>query len=74
MEERFMVIKWDVTIPPLTGDKIRRGYVYLPESYDREPEKRYPVMCRFACGQGNIGNWRYPLMWILLWISDPMNS
>lgn len=42
-----MVIKWDVTIPPLTGDKIRRGYVYLPESYDREPEKRYPVLYMF---------------------------
>ena len=42
-----MVIKWDVTIPPLTGEKIRRGYVYLPESYDREPEKRYPVLYMF---------------------------
>ena len=42
-----MVIQWDVTIPPLTGDKIRRGYVYLPESYDREPEKRYPVLYMF---------------------------
>lgn len=42
-----MVIKWDVTIPPLSGDKTRRGYVYLPESYDREPEKRYPVLYMF---------------------------
>lgn len=42
-----MVIKWDVTIPPLSGEKIRRGYVYLPESYDREPEKRYPVLYMF---------------------------
>ena len=42
-----MVIKWNVTIPPLTGEKLRRGYVYLPESYDREPEKRYPVLYMF---------------------------
>ena len=42
-----MVIKWDVTVPPLTGEKTRRGYVYLPESYDREPQKRYPVLYMF---------------------------
>lgn len=42
-----MVMKWDVTIPPLTGDKIRRGYVYLPEDYEANPEKRYPVMYMF---------------------------
>ena len=42
-----MVIKWDVTIPPLSGEKTRRGYVYLPEDYDREPEKRYPVLYMF---------------------------
>ena len=42
-----MIIKWDVKIPPLSGEKIRRGYVYLPESYDREPEKRYPVLYMF---------------------------
>ena len=42
-----MVIKWNVTIPPLSGEKIRRGYVYLPENYDREPQKRYPVLYMF---------------------------
>lgn len=42
-----MVIKWDVTIPPLSGEKARRGYVYLPENYDKEPEKRYPVLYMF---------------------------
>lgn len=42
-----MVIKWNVTIPPLSGEKTRRGYVYLPENYDREPEKRYPVLYMF---------------------------
>lgn len=42
-----MIIKWNVTVPPLTGEKTRRGYVYLPENYDREPEKRYPVLYMF---------------------------
>ena len=32
-----MVIKWDVTIPKLSGDTPRRAYIYLPESYDEEP-------------------------------------
>ena len=42
-----MVIKWNVTIPSLTGVKTRRAYVYLPDSYDREKDKRYPVMYMF---------------------------
>ncbi len=42
-----MVITWDLTIPQLSGDQKRRGYVYLPDSYDREPERRYPVMYFF---------------------------
>ena len=42
-----MVIKWNVTIPALTGDKTRRAYIYLPDSYKKEPDKRYPVMYMF---------------------------
>ena len=42
-----MVCKWEVTIPQLSGSVPRRVYVYLPESYDREPERRYPVMYMF---------------------------
>ena len=42
-----MIIKWNVTIPVLSGDKPRRGYVYLPRSYDLEPEKRFPVLYMF---------------------------
>ena len=42
-----MVYKWDLTIPPLTGEKARKGYIYLPESYETEPERRYPVMYMF---------------------------
>ncbi len=42
-----MIKVWDVTIPQLSGDEIRRAYVYLPKSYEKHPEKRYPVMYMF---------------------------
>lgn len=42
-----MLIKWDVTIPKLSGDKTRRAYIYLPESYEKEPDRHYPVMYMF---------------------------
>ena len=42
-----MVIKWDVTIPRLTGERTRKAYICLPESYETEPERRYPVMYMF---------------------------
>ena len=37
-----MVLKWDVTIPELTGEERRSAYVYLPVSYDWDTERRYP--------------------------------
>lgn len=42
-----MVITWNVTIPKLTGQKERRAYIYLPESYNYEPDRRYPVLYMF---------------------------
>ena len=42
-----MLKKWDVTIPSLTGDKPRRAYIYLPEYYDDDPNRRFPVMYMF---------------------------
>ena len=42
-----MVKKWNVVIPKLSGDKTRRAYIYLPESYETNKEKRYPVMYMF---------------------------
>lgn len=42
-----MVIKWNVKIPKLSGNRERRAYIYLPASYKNEPEKRYPVMYMF---------------------------
>ena len=42
-----MVKKWNVLIPKLSGDKPRMAYIYLPESYGKQPDKRYPVMYMF---------------------------
>ena len=42
-----MVYKWNVTIPKLSGDTPRRAYIWLPEDYEENPDKRYPVMYMF---------------------------
>jgi len=42
-----MVKKWDITIPRLSGKRTRRGYIYLPDDYDENPDRRYPVMYMF---------------------------
>ena len=38
-----MVKKWNVTIPKLSGDKPRQAYICLPESYEKNKDKRYRV-------------------------------
>ena len=42
-----MLIKWNVTIPALSGRTPRRTYVWLPDNYDENPDKRYPVLYMF---------------------------
>lgn len=42
-----MVEKWDITIPELTGGGVRSAYLYLPESYQYERSRRYPVLYMF---------------------------
>lgn len=41
-----MVIKWNITIPALSGNTPRRAYVWLPEDYETSG-KRYPVLYMF---------------------------
>ncbi|MCC8067127.1 MAG: alpha/beta hydrolase [Clostridiales bacterium] len=41
-----MVQKWNITIPELS-DEERGVYVYLPESYEYEPDRRYGVLYMF---------------------------
>ena len=42
-----MIKKWKVKIPKLSGDAERTVYVYLPDSYLKNPQQRYPVMYMF---------------------------
>lgn len=42
-----MVQKWNVTFPAQNGPDERTAYLYLPESYQYEPERRYPVLYMF---------------------------
>ena len=42
-----MILKWDVKIPALTGEKTRKAYVYLPVGYGKDKTARYPVLYMF---------------------------
>lgn len=42
-----MVKKWKVIFPAPTGPEERWAYIYLPESYDTNPRRRYPVLYMF---------------------------
>ena len=42
-----MVKKWKVTFPAPNGPETRWAYVYLPDSYFEDPDKRYPVLYMF---------------------------
>ncbi len=42
-----MIQTWKLTIPALTGDEERNAYIYLPNSYETEPERSYPVLYMF---------------------------
>jgi len=42
-----LVYKWDVTIPELSGKKTRKGYIYLPDYYEDDTSRHYPVMYMF---------------------------
>ena len=42
-----MLIKWNVTIPKLSGNTPRKTYVWLPDDYEANPEKHYGVLYMF---------------------------
>lgn len=43
----IMITKWSITIPELTGDEPRSAYVYVPDSFEEDPDQRYPVLYMF---------------------------
>ncbi|MBR5474361.1 MAG: alpha/beta hydrolase [Lachnospiraceae bacterium] len=42
-----MLKTWKVIFPAPNGPEERRAYLYLPESYGKDPSKRYPVLYMF---------------------------
>lgn len=42
-----MVKRWNILFPAQAGPEERTAYIYLPESYTYEPDKRYPVLYMF---------------------------
>lgn len=42
-----MLLKWNVTIPKLSGKTPRRAFVWLPDDYEENPEKQYGVLYMF---------------------------
>ncbi len=42
-----MLIKWNVTIPRLSGRTPRRAFIWLPDDYEETADKRYPVLYMF---------------------------
>lgn len=42
-----MIVKWKINFPSNDGFEERRAYVYLPKSYEKNPNKRYPVLYMF---------------------------
>ncbi|MDO4977069.1 MAG: alpha/beta hydrolase-fold protein [Eubacteriales bacterium] len=42
-----MIHIWDTKIPQLTGNEIRKTYIYLPDSYETEEDQYYPVLYMF---------------------------
>ena len=42
-----MLMKWEVTLPTLTGKRPRQAYIWLPDSYEEDESKRYPVLYMF---------------------------
>ena len=42
-----MIKKFSLTIPPLSGNEERAGYIYLPPTYEENTNSRYPVLYMF---------------------------
>ena len=42
-----MYREWNITIPALTGDEVRRAYIYVPDAFRADGRRRYPVLYMF---------------------------
>lgn len=42
-----MVLDWEVMFPAPKGEEVRKAYLYLPDSYEEDTDKYYPVLYMF---------------------------
>lgn len=42
-----MIQTFDLTISELSGEELRKAYVWLPDAYDGDPDARFPVLYMF---------------------------
>ena len=47
ISEAYVLYRWNLTIPHLSGSQVRRAYLYLPRAYYEQPDKRFPVLYMF---------------------------
>ena len=45
--DKKMTERFEVVFPLLGGSEKRYAYIYLPKSYFKEPNRRYPVLYMF---------------------------
>ena len=72
-----MMIEWDVTIPKLSGNKTRKAYIFLPEYYNEDELRRYPVLYMFDghnifCDANSAFGKSWNMTSYLLWTRKPL--
>ena len=45
--DTFMLTRWNITIPQLTADTPRKAYVYVPDCWQEDRRRRFPVLYMF---------------------------
>ena len=72
-----MLKKWEVVLPGLTGKRARNAYIWLPDCYDEDEVRRYPVLYlfdghnTFVDGEATYGK-SWGLASYLTWTKKPL--
>ena len=74
-----MLKKWEVVLPGLTGKRARNAYIWLPDCYDEDDVRRYPVLYlfdghnTFVDGEATYGK-SWGLASYLTWTKKPCRT
>ena len=72
-----MLKNWEVTLPGLTGKRTRKAYIWLPDCYEEDDVRRYPVLYlfdghnTFVDGEATYGK-SWGLASYLTWTKKPL--